>query len=80
MLLPNRYLELNDNELLMLKLFDSFKVKMIRGSGVVITTGPLNFFIKRGQTNLKVGDRLKFEGELLVPKDQRLQLRGSDYE
>lgn len=57
---------------MLLSRFTVFKVKLVKGAGVVITHGSLNFFIKRGNNGLRVGDSLQFLGNLLIPKQQPL--------
>lgn len=73
MSLPNRYLELKREEIEELAPFSVFKVKHVNGHHVLIRAGERLFCIKTlWNTDIKRGETLHLEGNLLVPKDQPL--------
>lgn len=71
MSLPNRYLELKKEEIEELGSSTIFKVKHVNGHHVLISAGETLFCIKTlWNIDIKRGEILHLEGNLLVPKDQ----------
>lgn len=73
--LPNRYLELKQEQIKALAPNTLFKVKHVKGCQVLIGYGEKLFCLKAlWGTDFKRGEILKLEGNLLVPKTQPIYL------
>lgn len=73
MALPNRYIELKQEEVADLAPYGTFKVKHVKGKQVLIAHGTRLFCVMSlWDTDFKRGETVSVRDNLLVPNDQPL--------